>query len=122
MAAIRVEVTAEQIEAAGGDRHAWAQPVEAALEALTNQQVDIDAGGHDDQPWSIATIGQGAWTIVVDLPPDAHAWLDRRWGQTDPTREEPVPDIAARGEPFAFDLEVPAWIVALVARASEVAG
>lgn len=107
MSAIRVDVTAEQIAAAGGDRHAWAQPVEAALEALTGQRVDIDSGGHDDQPWSIATIGQGAWTIVVDLPPDAHAWLDRRWdGDAD--------DRLLGSEPFAFDLDVPTWLTNLV--------
>jgi hypothetical protein len=107
---IRVEVTAEHIAAAGDDRMAWAQPVEAALAELTGQDVDIDCGGHDDGPWSIATIGQREWTLVVDLHPVAHAWLDARW-------QQPVnsPDVLEeRGEPFAFDLEVPAWLTKLV--------
>lgn len=112
MAVVRIEVTAEQIAAAGDRRMAWAEPVEAALAALTGQEVSIDGAGPEFP--CVATIGQDEWTIVLDLPDVANAWLDARWGQTDPTREEPVPDIAARGEPFAFDLEAPDWIVALV--------
>jgi len=107
MTALRVEVTAEDIANAGDDRMAWAQPVEDALAALTGQEVGIDAGGHDETPWSIATIGQGDWTIVVDLPPSAHAWLDRRW-DGDPD------DRLLGSEPFAFDLEVPAWLAAFL--------
>ena len=105
--AIRVEVTAAQIEAAGDAPMAWAEPVEAALAALTDQKVSIDVGDGDGT--CIATIGQDEWTLLVDLPADVGRWLDARWNGTEP------------GEPFAFDLPVPEWVVELVARATTAA-
>lgn len=89
-----VAVTAEDIGEARPGREGWADPVERALARLTGQQVDIDGG---DGGLLVATIGQGAWTLVVDLPAEAGTWLDARWGGT-------------TGEPFAFDLEVPEWV------------
>lgn len=105
----RVEVTAEQIQDAGTDRRAWAEPVEAALRALTGEQVDIDGGGHAEKAWSIATIGQDAWTLVLDLPDEAHAWLAARWPRDGRRRA-----LAEAGEPFAFEVEVPTWVADLV--------
>lgn len=116
MASIRVEVTAEQIAAAGDDRYHWAKPVEDALAALTGQEVDIDAASWSTagEHWSIATIGQGAWTIVVDLPADANEWLKRRWGDEADSGAAASTELADRGKPFAFELEVPAWVTALI--------
>lgn len=111
MTAIHVEVTAEQIAAAGDDRMAWAQPVEDALAALTGVGVSVD--GDDDS--YLVTIGtQEVVTFIADLPADAKAWLDRRWHQTDATTTEPVPGIEDHGEPFAFDIEVPTWLTDLI--------
>lgn len=103
--AIHVSVTAEDI-AAGANPDAteahnrfWATPVEEALARLTGENVDIDGG---DGTGCIATIGQGTWTVVVDLPPEVNRFLDARWnGEGD-------------GEPFAFDLAVDAWLVDLI--------
>lgn len=108
MTAIRVEVTAEQIAAAGDHRMAWASPVEDAISALTGQEVSIDGGGPDGP--CVATIDQGATTLVVDLPPDASAWLDARWEQ--PVNSADVLD--ELGEPFGFDLFLDDWLVALI--------
>lgn len=98
MTAIHVEVTAEHIGEVDA-KVAWADPVVMALEELTGQDVDIDGDGATG---NIATIGQGVWTIVVDLPEAANAWLNRRW------------DHDERGEPFAFDIEIPTWVADLV--------
>jgi hypothetical protein len=106
MTAIRVEVTAEHIVDSGLLPIEWATPVEQAIAALTDQDAAIDGGGPDGP--CVATIGQGEWSLVVDLPGEANRWLDARWSEEKP------------GEPFAFDIEVPDWIVALVARAATV--
>lgn len=98
MTAIHVEVTAEDIAAFPAYHKEWDGPVRRALEELTAEQVDID--GDDDV--YVATIGQGAWTLVLDLPVAACRFLDRRWENEGP------------GVPFAFDIDVPAWVVDLV--------
>jgi hypothetical protein len=107
VSAIRVEVTAEQI-AEFPERHKhWDGPVNVALRMLTGGQgVDVDYQGEDDG--YTATIGQDAWTVVVDLPEACNAFLDQRWNNE------------GEGEPFAFDLEVPEWLIALVARAASI--
>ncbi len=115
MSAVRVRVTAEDIAdgAKPGDptdpnwhethNRFWATPVEEAIARLTGENVDVDGG---DGTGCIATIGQGAWTLVIDLPEEVNRFLDARWnGEGD-------------GEPFVFALEVPEWVVALVARAA----
>jgi hypothetical protein len=99
---VRVEVTAEHIAAAGVDRMAWAAPVEDAIAALTGQTVMIDGGDGDG---CVVTIGQDAWTLVIDLPADVNAWLDARW-------EERWADAGAEG--WHFDLEVPDWVEQLL--------
>jgi hypothetical protein len=103
MSAIRVEVTAEQLRGFSY-RAAWATPIEAALEALTGQSVDIDGGGPAGP--CVATIGtrDSAWAIVVDLPQAATDWLDYRWqGGTD-------------SGAIAFEIEIPTWVTYLVCR------
>lgn len=95
MSVLVVEVTAEDIEAAGLATMEWADPLEAALARLTGQEVDVDGG---DGTGNIATIGQDEWTLVVDLPDDANAWLDARWDGKGP------------GEPATFRIPIPAWI------------
>ena len=96
MTTFRVVVTAEDIEPVATDvRREWARPVESALARLTGESVDIDGGGDYG---NVATIGQGAWTLVVDLPENASEWLDHRWATGEP------------GESFAFDLVIPGWI------------
>lgn len=100
MSAIHVEVTAADIAGAKPGTQGWAMPVEAALARLTGQQVDVDGG---DGTTNIATIGQGAWTVVIDLPMGANRWLNARWN-----------DGSRNSRPFAFDIDVPDWIVALV--------
>lgn len=104
---IRVEVTAEQIAIAGDDRRDWAAPMEVALAALTGEQVSIDGS---EEITNVATISQGVWTLVVDLPAEANVWLERRWGGD-------ADDRMLGSEPFAFDLEVPDWIEAFLAKA-----
>lgn len=100
MTAIRVDVTASDIDLDVDVKVAWADPVVLALERLTDQQVSIDGDGEQG---NIATIGtRGAWTLVVELPTAANDWLNARW------------DGAGAGEPFAFELLVPTWLVALV--------
>lgn len=111
MTTICVQVTAADIAAGAKptdptdpnwhERHNrfWAVPVEAALARLTGQEVDVDGGGGTGH---IATIGQGAWTVVVDLPDVVNRFLDARWeGEGD-------------GEPFEFELVADPWLVALV--------
>lgn len=97
MTAIHVEITAEDM----GDEQlptSWAQPVERALARLTGQEVDVDGDGSG----CLATIGAGAWTLVIDLPGDVSRWLDKRYCDGKP------------GRPFNFDLEVPSWVIELV--------
>lgn len=105
MKTIRVNVSAEDIAAAGDLRKGvgwWQWPVRRALEGLTGVDVDIDGGDGDN---CIATIGgKEDTTLVVELPTEASAWLDLRW-------HEKVP-----GEPFFFELSLPDWLVALVTR------
>lgn len=103
MTRIRVAVTAEDIAAARSMPRfvAWGSPVEAAIHRLTGQSVDVDAGG-PPKGHCIATIGQDDWTVVVDLPPDADAWLGARWETGD------------EGPAFAFYLEIPAWLEDLI--------
>lgn len=103
--AIHVSVTAEDIaagarpDADAAHNRFWAAPVEGALARLTGENVDVDGG---DGTVYIATIGQGAWTVVVDLPAEANRFLNARWyGEGD-------------GEPFEFDLVVDGWLVDLV--------
>jgi len=108
MRTLRIRVTAEHIAAAGDERYRWAVPVEEAIAELLDVDVSIDGGGIDST--CIATIGTtSAATLVVDLPPAANAWLDRRWG--DEATVSPTIADGARGEPFEFDLEVvPDWL------------
>ena len=101
MVSIPVRVTAEHIAAAGENRMAWADPMEAALAALTGQKVSIDGGGADGG--CVATIGQDDWTLVIDLPQAANAWLDRRWGGD-------ADDRVLGSEPITLDIEIPTWI------------
>jgi hypothetical protein len=102
--AIHVEVTAEQIAAAGDDRMAWAAPVEDALGALSGVGVEIDGDG---EMGNVATIGtREVFTVCVDLPAEANAWLDRRWNGPD--------DRLLGSEPFAFDIEVATWLTDLI--------
>jgi hypothetical protein len=106
MTSIHVEVTGEQIARAGDDRMAWAAPVEDAIAALTGVGVEIDGDGDKG---NIATIGtREDATLVVDLPPEANAWLDRRW---DGDRD----DRLLGSEPIAFAIELPDWLIDLAA-------
>lgn len=112
MTAIRVSVTAEHIAEAEGKPRVdwWAWPIRAALEELTHVDVDID-GGSGDQG-SVATIGGKEYTtLVVELGPQASAWLDWRW-------DIPVSRVLP-GDfgmvPITFEIELPDWLVALVA-------
>lgn len=106
MTAIHVEITADDIAAADEVRpDAWCIPVERALARLTGQDVSIDGDGLAGIG-TIATIGQGSWTLVVDLPLHVNRWLNDRF-------EGDLGDREA-SKPFAFDLPVPEWIVALV--------
>lgn len=111
MVSIHVAVTAEHIAAAGDWRMKWAEPLEAAIAELTGQYVDIDGGDADGQ--CIATIGQGEWTVVVDLPKEANDWLARRWGDA-PSGFASPETLEDRGEPFEFDLPIADWVVDLI--------
>lgn len=106
MTAIHVDVPAELIDPSGADVHKfWDVPIQAALAELTGlpvAEVDIDTDGEGGY---VATIGSGAWTLVLDLPRAACDFLDFRWENGGP------------GDPFAFDIEVPDWIVRLLERA-----
>lgn len=109
--AIRVNVTAEHIAAAGrvpdiGDGFKSSHPegkdpVELAIADAAGESVICD----QDEDLEMATIGQGANTLVVTLPAGQMAWIDRWY------RGQPV-------EPFSFDFELEDWLVALVAKAS----
>lgn len=109
MTAIHVSVTAEHIAAGRNSDPAlahnrlWGVPVEEALSELTGEQVSIDGG---DGTGNIATIGQGTWTLVVDLPEPANEFLDARWNDD------------VDGEPFEFDIAIDDWLVALLAKAA----
>lgn len=99
---IHVEVTAEDIAFGRnpGETHNpyWSTPIERALGRLTGQEVSVDGEG---AAGSIRSIGQGEWTLVVDLPLAVAEWLDHRW------------EGEIEGEPFSFELPVPSWVVAL---------
>lgn len=101
MTSIHVDVTAADLEVARTLPRmvAWSSPIEAVIARQTGQDVDIDGDGKSG---CIATIGQGAWTLVIELPEVADAWLDRRW------------QYGAVDEPIAFDIEIPDWILSLV--------
>jgi hypothetical protein len=111
VSAIFVEVTAEHIAAAGQPPaddvfvpiDALTDPVERAIAALTGQKVICD----EDEPegHEIATIGQGATTLVVDLPPEQFEWINRWYAR------QPV-------EPFTFRIEIERWLVDLISRAA----
>lgn len=117
MTAIRVAVTAEHI--AGGAKptdpddpnfhetynRLWAVPVERALGELTGQEVDVSGDGYGTCVATIGTRGS-AWTVVIDLPDAAIAWLNARW------------ETGAAGEPFTFEIEVPEWVRAFVGGAT----
>jgi hypothetical protein len=108
MTAIRVSVTAEYIAEAEGKPHTewWAWPIRAALEELTHVDVDIDGG---DGEGCIATIGgREDVTLVVELPEYASAWLDTRWES-----DQVVGAGGVESEPIVFEIELPAWLVAL---------
>lgn len=110
---VRVVVTAEDIEAAAEaeaeDRPGtWSLPVERALRRMTGQDVDVDGSEGDG---NIATIGQEAWTLVVDLPADANRWLNERFDGGGGAR--------AASEPIAFDVEVPDWLTRFLGQAVE---
>ncbi len=97
---VTVNVTAEQIAAAGDDRMEWAAPVEAAIAAIAGVEVSIDGDGEHG---CVATIGTtDSATLVLDLPEEASDFLDYRW------------EGGGRGDPFTFDLDLPAWLVAFV--------
>lgn len=105
MKTIRVRVTAEHI-AAGAIPPEWASavasdplpadfkdPIERAIADALGENVMLDGSSP-----AIATIGQGTVTIVIDLPPEVGAFVDRHYQ-------------GVAGEPFEFDLEVvPDWL------------
>lgn len=77
MRAIRVEVTAEMIEACGDDRRAWALPVEIALADLVSLPVTaVDVSGGDglcvatvgtrDDDWLVQLVGGGEIVTLVE--------------------------------------------------------
>lgn len=107
MTSIHVEVTAEDVVQAGPwprpptpPPRGWKSPVELALGRLTGVDVDVDG---DEESWH-ATIGtmEGS-TLVVDLPELAKERLDFYYAHE-----------GLAMEPFAFDIEVDAWLVALI--------
>jgi hypothetical protein len=101
MSSIHVDVTVEHIAAGGRGRMEWARPVELAIAAATGVPADIDGG--DGEGVCVATIGGRTEraVLVIDLPPDASAWLDRNW-------------LGESVEPFAFDIELPDWLADLI--------
>lgn len=106
MTAIHVEVKAEHIAAAGKPPGKDAvfeivdhDPVELAIAEVTGREVLCDQDGDQE----LATIGQGGNTLVLTLPKEQMAWINRWYAG------EPV-------EPFAFDIEIEAWLVDLVCR------
>lgn len=110
MTAIHVDVTTDDVATAGAwPRHdtavqGWKNPVELALGRMTGVDVDVDG---DEESWH-ATIGtmEGS-TLVVDLPEVARERLDFYYAHQ-----------GAVLEPFAFDIALDDWLVALFARAS----
>lgn len=118
MSMIRVEITAEDIAACAlvpdvGDgfksTHPDAlDPVEVAIARVTGQYTVCDGGDEVDGP-ELATIGargrSARNTLIVSLPPEQAGWIERYY------RGEAV-------EPFALDIEIEDWLVALVARAA----
>lgn len=98
MTAVRVVVREDHMNDVDA-KIAWADPVIEALAELTGEDVMVDSDG---DLGAIATIGQGAWTIVIDLPAAATTWLNRRY------------DHDERGEPFDFEIEIPTWVSDLV--------
>jgi hypothetical protein len=104
MTALRIPITADLIEQAGDLHTGWDQPLAEALEHVTGQEVAIDLGDAGDSehgPTYMATIGQGDWTVVVDLPEAINRFLDERW------------QARSKGAPQVFTIEVPEWIVRL---------
>ena len=112
-ASFRVEVTAEHIAAAALEPDIGEgfqsghpdskDPVELAIAAATGQDTSCDEDGPLE---AVATIGPGRTTLVVSLPSEVGPWIDTWY------RGEAV-------EPFAFDIEIDSWLLALVARATE---
>jgi hypothetical protein len=110
MTAIHVEVMAEDCAEAGPwPRHksaivGWKSAVELALQRFTGVDVDVDG---DEESWH-ATIGtMEGTTLVVDLPEVAKERLDFYYAHQGTVLD-----------PFAFDVELDDWIVALFARAT----
>jgi hypothetical protein len=93
---VRIVVTAEDIAAAGfrSSHPDDKDPVELAIARLTGESVMCDQDGPDQE---IATIGQGGTTLVVELPREQAAWIDRYY------RGETV-------EPFEFEIEIEEWL------------
>lgn len=116
MTAIRVSVTVDDIIACAlvpdigegfkSTHPDGKDPVELAIARATGQDAMCDGGDSSDGP-EIATIGpdSGANTIVVELPPEQAAWIDRYY------KGEPV-------EPFTFDIALDDWLVALFVRST----
>lgn len=96
MSRIHVEVTADNIAAA---TRVSKDPVELAIARLTGHDVSLDSDGPDAD--EIATIGDGRTVLVVSTAPTVGPWIERYY------RGESV-------EPFAFDIEIEDWLVALV--------
>jgi hypothetical protein len=110
MTAIRVSVTAEHIAEAEGKHRMdwWNWPIRAALEELTHVDVDIDGGDGDG---CIATIGgKEPTSLVVELGPQASAWLDWRWEHGD---QSAYPGDFGM-ELIVFEIELPDWLTSLV--------
>lgn len=121
MTAIRIQVTAEDIAACpllpdvgGGWRIAredQRDPVEVAIARVTGQVVTCDEDFDPNDPAAVhtqlATIGNGSSVLVTEIGAETLDWTDRYY------RGEAV-------EPFAFDLEIEDWLVALIARAASI--
>lgn len=96
MTSLHVVVTAEHIAAADELNG----PVERALAERSGVGVEIDAGDGDGT--MIATIGlTSGCTLVVELPDAASERIRSH-------------DDGGGMEPFEFDVELDAWLVALV--------
>jgi hypothetical protein len=99
--AIRIQVTAEDIEAATAKR---IDPVEVALTRITGAATMVDRDVPDGYMATIGAASPGV-TLVANLPPEATTYLDRWWdGPGDGTSET---------EPIAFRLELDDWLVDL---------
>lgn len=108
---IHVDVTAEDIAAAGGPFTAagtHADPIERALARVFGRHASVD-GDASDPAHDIATIGDGQTVLVLDLPPATYDWSERYYGEQ-------------RVEPFGFDLEIEDWLVDLVRSSAPEAG